>query len=86
MMRLFPILAGLLLHTAIVQAEESRAPTHELTRDEAAKIAHKRYHGRLLDIRRRKGEDDTFHFRVKMLEKGRVIIFRIDARTGEVED
>jgi len=86
MTRLFPILVWLLMNAAIVQAEEVRLSSHDLTRDEAAKIAHKRYHGRLLDIRRHKGEDDTVHFRVKMLEKGRVVIFRIDARTGEVED
>ncbi len=82
---IFVVATGLLLASA-VQADDGKASRPDtLSRDEAAKIAHAHFRGRLLDIRRQ-DKEDGFHYRVKMLEQGRVLIFNIDGKTGEIEE
>ncbi len=90
MQKIFSLLmtaAVALLAVSPIQAETGKHQRrHPLSRDEAAKVAQERFHGRLLDIRRQERDEDGFRYRVKMLEKGRVLIFNINGMTGEIED
>lgn len=84
------LIALLLLLSLPVQADrrgrEYREPRghdngYAISREEAARIARERNGGRILDIKPRRDG-----YQVKTLRKGRVRVFEIDGRSGEVRD
>ena len=54
---------------------------YAISREEAARIARERNGGRILDIKPRRDG-----YQVKTLRKGRVRVYEIDGRSGEVRD
>ncbi|MGV6858424.1 MAG: PepSY domain-containing protein [bacterium] len=67
--------------TAQADSRDRRAE-QGVSKREAARIVKDRYGGKVLDVRPRRDRDNGY--RVKILDGGRVKVFGVDGRTGEI--
>lgn len=63
-------------------AEQDRSRGKQVSERDAAQIVRSQKGGKVLDVKRRNGDD----YRVKTLDRGKVRVYGVDGRTGEIRE